>query len=258
MEEFYLVKISTLQYKVIFIISGILSLLLIAFILSQVKGGFLFPPLNEVFGRFFSLFIDIKYLEKFFMSILRLLICLIISFLIALFLSYLRHIKKEISDFFTPFLVFLKCSPLAIISIYLFLVVGANQGPYYIILSLILPLMIEAFFTAQDEIPLGIIQELRITDVSSFYKYFKVILPLIFPYIAMSFIMSFGLGLKVAVMSEYLMQTPSSLGVYIYDLRTNLDIVTILATLLFCIAFTLIIELIAKFTFDRLNRRILK
>lgn len=247
-------KISTLQYKVIFIISGILSLLLIAFILSQVKGGFLFPPLHEVFSRFFSLFVDFKFLEKFFKSILRLLICIIISFLIALFLSYIRHIKKEVSEFFTPFLVFLKCSPLAIISIYLFLVCGANQGPYYIILSLILPLMIESFFTALDEIPLGIKQELAITNVSSFNKFFKVIMPMIFPYIAMSFLMSFGLGLKVAVMGEYLMQTPSSLGVYIYDLRTNLDIVTILATLLFCVFFTLIIELLAKFTFNLLNK----
>lgn len=254
MEKNYQMKNFTLRYKIFFLSSGILSFILIAFILSQVNGGFLFPPIHEVIGRFFSLFIDTHYLEKFMMSLLRLLICLVISFLIALLLSYLRQIKKESSEFFTPFIVFLKCSPLAVLSIYLFLIFGANKGPYFIILSMIIPIMIEAFFTAQDSIPIEIKQELMVNDVSSLNKYFKVIFPLMLPNIAMSFLMCFGLGLKVAVMGEYLMQTPSSLGSYLYELKANLDIVTLLSVLLFSIFFTLIIDLLAKIIFKKLQQ----
>lgn len=246
--------ISTARYKILFFISGALTFFLILFLLTQFPGGFLFPSLFDVLTRFFSLFSDTTFLTKFFMTILRLFLCLLMAFFFALLLSYLRAIKRETSDFFTPFLIFLKCSPLAILSVYLFLIFGANQGPYFIILSVIFPIMVEAFFTAQDEIPMGIKQELAITNVSTFFKYFQVIFPLMFPYLFMSFIMSFGLGLKVAVMGEYLMQTPRSFGAYIYDIRSNLDIVTLLASLIFCIAFTLILEGISKFFFNILKK----
>ncbi len=239
--------ISTSKFsKYLFLLSGLLSIFLIAFILTINPGGYLFPSFGSILNEFINLF-NFEFLKLFANSLIRLLIVLFVSFIISLIISIIRFYSKNISEFFTPFIVFLKSAPLAILTVYIWFSLGSSKGPYFIIFSVVFPLMTEAFITSIDEIPDGIKQELLISDLSKLTKFFKVIFPMIFPYLMMTFLMTFGLGLKISLMGEYLMQTPDSLGYYIYIRKTDLDSVAILlAILIFCIIFTLVFEYISK------------
>ena len=251
-------KTSILNSKTNYTVLGIVTLLTFCIVLSYFPGGFLFPTIDKVVVSFFNLFTNSEFIGCFFHSILTLTISLMISFVLAMILSFIHIANSKIDWFFKPFLVFLKCAPIAIIALYIFLIGGPNQDPYFLVFATTFPLMMEAFISSIDEIPLSIKSELKITNVNLFTKYFKVYLPLIFPYLAMSFIMTFGLGLKVTIMGEYLMNSPSSLGEFIYTIKTTLDIELLLSVLLFCVLFTILLEIIAKIIFKKIHFKIFK
>lgn len=84
--------------------------------------------------------------------------------------------------------------------------------------------VIDALFEAQDNIDSYVMLDLKTHNISNIKKYFKIIFPLMLPYLEMSIIMSFGLGFKVIVMGEYMMQSPSTLGLLIYYKKANIEI----------------------------------
>ena len=65
------------------------------------------------------------------------------------------------------------------------------------------------------------VYRLEAHDLKLSFRYLYI--PLIKPYILLSFLQSFGLGLKVLVMAEYLAQTKHSMGQALYLAKTNLN-----------------------------------
>ncbi len=249
-------KISIFQSKIFFLISGFLTFILCYIVLSNVPGGFLFPSFSKIIDSIIYLITKENIIFLFIKTIFEVLICILVSFVIGLMLAYLRMYLKNAHEFLTPFLAFIKCAPLSILIVYFFFIFGQAKGPYIICLLVVLPLILESIFTSQNEIRKEINLELSITNVSKFKKFFMIILPLISPYLTMSFLMSFGLGLKVIVMGEYLMATPDSLGLFIYNAKSALEIDTLLGILILCVIFTLLFEILAKILFKALKKKL--
>lgn len=247
---------STSRFKYLFIISGAISLLLIYLVLENTQKGFIFPSLTSIFKTMFDLIIKENIINLFFKSILNVLICIIISLFICLIISYFRMFNKDIHEIISPFVAFLKCAPLSILIVYFLFLFGKKNGPFIICFVVIFPLIFEGLISAFNELRTEIIWELRITDVSKIKKYLFIVIPLMLPNIVMTFLMSFGLGLKVIVMGEYLMLSPNTLGLYIYNAKTIIDIESLLAILLLCLIFTLLIEISAKFLFNKLKKKL--
>ena len=249
-------KNSIFQSKLFFIISGTLSLVLLYLIFSTIKEGFLFPSLKSLFIGIVNLIVQQNILLLYFQTIAKLLLCITISFFFALFIAFLRLFNKNCNYFFTPFLVFLKCSPLVILSVYIFFLWDNNIGPYIICMMVILPIICEGIFTSQEEINKQILSELSITNVSKIRKFIKIYIPMMTPYLTMLFLMCFGLGLKVIVMGEYLMVTPNSLGEFIYISKSYVDINSLLSILILCCVFTLFFEVIAAISQKNIKKYI--
>lgn len=249
-------KISIFQSKIFFLISGLLTFILCYVILSNVPGGFLFPSFDKILNAIIYLITKENIIILFLKTIINVLICILFSFIIGLTLAYLRMHLKNIHEFITPFNAFIKSAPLSILIVYFFFVFGQEKGPYIICLLVVMPLILESILTSQNEISKEINLELSITDVSKFKKFFMIIFPIISPYLTMSFLMCFGLGLKVIVMGEYLMASPDSLGLYIYNVKSALEIDTLLGILILCVIFTLLFELLAKILFGVLKKKL--
>lgn len=247
-------KNSIFHSKIFFLCSGIVTLIFAYLILSSCFDKFMFPSFASLFKRIMTLFSQDNILVLYLDTIGKLFICILLSFVFALFIAFVRIYNKESSEFLTPFLAFLKCSPLAVISVYVFFLFNKNIGPYIITIMVILPLICEGVFTAQEEINTQIKNELSVTDVSKFKKFIKIYLPMMSPYLVMSFLMSFGLGLKVMVMGEYIMYTPSSLGEFIYNAKSSVEIDTLLSVLILCIVFTIVFEVIAKIAYKFMKK----
>lgn len=248
-------KNSIFHSKYLFILSGILTLVLVYCCFSNLKGGFLFPPIDKIIIRTKDLIINDNVIGLLLKSMMNVLICIVLSFVLSIFISYIRMFNKDSHELISPFVAFLKSAPLSILIVYFFFLFGRNAGPFIMCFMLIFPLIFEGCVTSMNEISEGVILELKITNVSRFKKFVKVILPMMMPYLIMTFLMSFGLGLKVIVMGEYMMYTPNSLGLLIYDAKTNVDIESLLGILFLCVFLTLIVEVSSKVIFKRISEK---
>jgi ABC-type nitrate/sulfonate/bicarbonate transport system permease component len=83
--------------------------------------------------------------------------------------------------------------------------------------------MIEGIIGAIDNIDKAIIDDLKMLDINTFKKFIQVYIPLCVPFIVTTFLQSFGLGLKVMIMSEYMNQVENTIGGTLVNLKGNLE-----------------------------------
>lgn len=246
---------STTRNKWIASISGIISIFVFWIILSEVKqDSFIYPKIDQIFISLGTLITDTEILLSASMSFLRVLLVLLIAFVISLFISFFYILFKDSYSFFQPILILFRATPLAIISVYLWISLGGEKAPYLITLLMVLPIMTEGFITAINEIHQGYINELRLQNVSIFKKFFQVIIPLIFPYIIMTLLQTLGLGIKVMIMGEYLCQTSNSLGQQIYFFKQTLSFDLLIAMLIYIVSIVCVLEFSIKLISKRINK----
>ncbi len=250
-------KTSIFHSKYFFILSGTLTLILIYLLISKLENNFFFPSLDKIISSIKDLIIKDKVILKLLKSMLSVILCIVLSLILSIFICFIRMYNHQSHEFLSPFVAFLKSSPLAIIIVYFLLLFGNENGPFLMSFMLIFPLVFESLISAMNETNKDIISELKITNVSKLKKFTKIILPLMFPNIVMSFMMSFGLGLKVIIMGEYMMMSKNSLGLLIYNAKTIIDVESLLGILFLCVFLTLIVELSAKKVFKILSHKII-
>ena len=121
---------------------------------------------------------------------------------------------------------------------------------------MVLPVMIEGFIAALDEIDTIYLLTLKTENVSFIKKYFIIYLPLIMPYILMTCLQTFGLGIKVMIMGEYICQSNNSLGNIVYLYKQNLDFAHLFALLIEVVILVFIVEIAVKIVKKKLNYQI--
>lgn len=246
---------SIFKNKYLWGLSGILTIILLYFIISTVANNqFIYPSFSKIFSSIGIMIGDKTFISAFFNSILKVIICISLSIFSATIISLLYILYKPTLYFFKPLIVIIKSAPLAILIIYLFISVGDEKAPYIITILMTIPICIEGFISALDNIDEVLLLQLRTENVPMIKKFFQILLPLIFPYIIMTILQTFGLGLKVMIMGEYLCQSNNSLGEIIYNYKTTLSFDNLLGILILIVAFVLIIEIFIKL----LSKKIIK
>ena len=119
------------------------------------------------------------------------------------------------------------------------------------------PVMVQGLTTAYDNIDKGIMDVLKLEQISFFKKVFKVYIPIMLPYILMIILQSFSLGLKALVMGEYICISENSIGGLIYDAQSILNSEHIIAILIILFIISIGCEIIIKFIQSRINKNLL-
>ena len=146
-------KTSTTLSKISFFASGIVLIFVFYLIVSLVKDNqLIYPSWNSIFISLGELLTSKEIYLSLGMTLLRVIIVLGISLAISLLISFIYLLKKDVFLIFKPLLLLLKATPLAIVSVYLWISLGADKAPYLITLLMVLPVMIEGFIAALDEI----------------------------------------------------------------------------------------------------------
>ena len=123
----------------------------------------------------------------------------------------LSKISFKFKAFVKPLFTLLKTLPVAVVVVLLLVVLNEN-ALYYIVAVVVLPIIFEATINALDSIDKNIIEEVKMDSTVTPYVIRKIYLPLTLPYIFTSLLQSFGLGLKVLVMAEFISNTKHSIG----------------------------------------------
>ncbi len=204
-------RISTLK-KLLYSFITIILLIIIWELYSTYRNEpSIFPHTTQIIKSFFKLF-NLDNLKTLGITLLRITISVLVAFIVSLIVGLLYIWKKDTIYFFKPIISMMKTIPLAIISIFLWLIFNGNIAPYIITTLIIIPLSIEGVITSIDGIDKVLIEDLKMINTNMFKSLIYVYIPLIKDYLLMVFLQIFGLGLKVMVMGEYICQTKNSVG----------------------------------------------
>ncbi len=228
------------------LLTTVFIIIIIALVSYQKKDSQIYPSVEAILTQLWRNLTEKTAILAILSTFMRVIITLILSLLTALLIGILYYYHPESIGFLKPILVFAKCAPIAAISIYLFIIVGAKLSPYIITYLVIMPVMCEGVIASIEKMPRGIVEELALTKASRFYKFRKIYLPLMKKDILTNFLQTIGLAFKVMIMGEYLTQCKGSIGIMIYDAFTVLNMAQLLAIIVEIIIIVLIGELIVK------------
>ena len=111
----------------------------------------------------------------------------------------------------------------------------------------IFPIVLEGFLTSIDRVDKSIKDDLQLLPIPLFRKFFSGFIPICMPYIVMSVLQSFGLGIKTMIMAEYLCNIEGSIGEVVYNIKYTMDFDVLLAWLVVIVIFVCIIDVIIRY-----------
>ncbi len=178
------------------------------------------------------------------LTLVRLLISVFVSAVLGISLGVLAGLKKKVSWILSPYVTILRTIPVISIVVILLIVLGYQITPYLITFLMVFPIIYQAAEEGIKNIDPSYIDVYRLEahDFKLSIKYLYY--PLIKPYLFLSFLQSFGLGLKVLVMAEYLAQTKNSIGQALYMAKTNIDYSSVFAWTIILIILSALFELL--------------
>lgn len=176
------------------------------------------------------------------LSFVRLILAVSASMVLGILLGAAAGLSHSVSSFLKPYVTILRTVPVISIVVILLIVLGNRITPFAITFFMVFPLIYQATEEGIKTIDSSYIDvyhlEAHDWKLALQYLYF----PLIKPYITLACLQSFGLGLKVMVMAEYLAQTRNSIGQTIYLAKTNLDYATVFSWTIILILLSLLME----------------
>lgn len=182
------------------------------------------------------------------MTFLKLALVVVASLIIALIFALLSFKTKGFESFIKPLLVFLKTIPVIAIIIFLLISFGRNLSPYIMTALGVVPIMYEGLLTSLKSISPALIDDLKTLSNTNWLVIKDFYFPLIINFVLMTIIQSFGLGLKVMIMGEFIAQPNGTIGYLLQLERSALNSSAILAWSIILIMMVLAVESLMSFT----------
>ena len=180
-------------------------------------------------------------------SLLRLLVAILISLLIAILTGSISLISRTFEGIIGPWISLIKTLPLAVVIILFLVYFKANLSVYFIVGIVVYPLIYEGFMASFKMLDKDLLAEIKMLDHINFYIVIRVFLPLTLPSILTTLIQGFGLGFKVLVMAEYIAQPNNSIGKELLFYKEHLVAMEyVFAWAMIIIVVVIIFEIIVK------------
>lgn len=214
---------------------------------------FLFPNVTDIIKKVFIILTNPTDLISIFNTLSKLLIVISIAVILAIGMAFVYFKLPSSIHFFRPIVNILKAAPFAVISIYIFYAFDGSIAPGLVTFLVVLPIAFEGLIGAIDNINNNIKDDLNMLNINAFYKYIYVYIPICFPYIVTTLLQSFGLGLKVMIMSEYMCQIDNTIGQILINIKYNLEFDTLLAWLIIIVAIVCVVDLLIRIISKKYN-----
>lgn len=179
-------------------------------------------------------------------SLLRLFIAFVVSLCFGVILGGLSAKYKWFKHYQQPFIAMLRTIPVISIIVILFVIFGSSLSVYVIVFLMIFPLFYQQTQHTIESIDKDLIDVLRLNESHLIESVKFVYFPILMKSLKVTFLQAIGLGIKVLVMAEYLMQTNHSIGKQLYIAKINLSYDLVYAWTLILISLTIAIEILIQ------------
>ena len=206
-----------LKNTVIFCLGLLLVGLVIQF-LGMAKGDSLvFPGVLEILRAFFRLLGTARTYHLIFTTLIHLFVSLLFSTVIGVSIGLLEGLCPFVRKLLSPLMVMLRSIPMIVLVVIIMVLTKYSRVPYIASCLILIPLLSEASCEGCVHIDRELIDVYRINTNFSLRVLFSVYLPLMAGYIKQAYTNAVGMGIKIIVTTEYLVQTKNSLGKAVYS-----------------------------------------
>ncbi|MFA6666754.1 MAG: ABC transporter permease subunit [Bacilli bacterium] len=237
--------------NILFVFVGIAILLLIWEITSKLyNNNNIYPDVLVTLKSAFGLLSNGSTYIALLTSLGICLLTMVIAFIFALILGTLSGLFNSIDKILSPFIAIMKVVPTAVIAILLIIFVKSFYSTIIVIFLVVFPILYESIVNGIHNVDKYIIMSLRIEGLYKWNSIFKVLIPQIMPYIYLGIVSSFGLSMKVEIMSEIIVGSVavSGLGHLIYlSYAVNSDYIELFGLVLITLISFGIVDLILNF-----------
>ncbi len=230
--------------KTILMTSSILTLIIIWYVVYiVVQSPMLMPSFLDVVKAFPKIIGDGGWIDLL-MTLVRLVISFVLASLGGIILGFISAKYEMVEIWQRPIVTILRTIPVVSVIIILFILIGANIAPYIIVFLMIFPLFYQSTIDIIHRIDTSLIDVLTMNE-GHFKESLKyVYIPILKNGLFVTMFQAFGLGVKVVVMSEYLMQTKHSIGKSIFMAKITLAYDQVYAWTIILILMTFLMEVI--------------
>lgn len=203
------------------ILSTLLGILLIGCLIQAagwLRGDSLvFPGVPEILRAFFHLLAEARTWRLTATTLAHLLQALALSSLIGIPLGMAEGAAGFLYRLLRPLMIFLRSVPMIVMVIIIMVMTKYEHVPLAAATLLLIPLISEAVCEGMRRIEPELLDVYRLNSSFNLYVLLRVYLPLTAGYLKQAYISAVGMGIRIVVSTEYLVQSKDSLGKAIYS-----------------------------------------
>lgn len=183
-----------------------------------------FPAPNVILSSMINLLLSAGTYAIIGTTLLRLIISLALSSALGIAIGLVAGINRRYEALMKPVVTLLRTIPIVTVIVIFWISVGYQNAPYVITFLMIFPIVYQATLSGVKEIQSEYLDVLKLeSNVVNMQIIKEVYVPLIMPFIKTAFLQSLGLGFKVLVTAEFIVQAKGSIGYMIYLEKQNLN-----------------------------------
>jgi NitT/TauT family transport system permease protein len=177
-------------------------------------------------------------------SMSRLLMILMAALISGVGCGLLASLKQPFAHVIRASITLLRTIPVISVIVLVLIVVGFELTPFIVTYLIVFPQIYQATKDSVDAIDSTYVDVYKLEHRHDIRSLWQCYIPLIAVPLSTAILQAAGLGIKVLVMTEYLSQTPRSIGYVLYRAKTDLRYDVVFAWTLVLILMILLIEML--------------
>lgn len=216
------------------------------------------PSVSAVFKEFFALFGEANFWQSVFYTVLRTVVAVAISFVLAAAVAAFGAVYPPVKAFFAPIVSVFRVVPTMAITLILVLSFPRRWVPVIVTFLVVFPMLYATFNAAIDGVDRGLLDMAYVYKIPKRISFCKIILPAVAPQIVAQLGTVLSFALKLTISAEILVNLAKGLGGMMQYADICIEISRLAALTLVSVILGLLVELVFfivdKFTFKWRDR----
>lgn len=232
----------SILYPVLSIVIALVIWSIVAVIVDQ---PLMLPSIGSVFGSLGKLLSNTSTYQHIFATLIRTIICFVISAIIASLIVVLCTVSKVARGLILPLMTIVTALPTMAIILIVIVVFSPNTSPIVVTSLVVMPVVFRAALVEMDNSK-QLCDMLKVYRVKRTKVFAYMYLPTIGKVISANSYTTLPLALKVVVSAEVLAYTVNSIGLAMLSSRLDVDIATLIAWTVLCVLLCFALQGIVK------------
>ena len=171
-----------------------------------------FPSVLSILNAFFRLLKTAATYRLIFTTVAHLCVALAFATVVGVALGMVSGLCNPVRQFLEPLMILFRSIPMIVLVVIVMVLANYSRVPYIVATLILMPLISEATGEGCSQIDPELIDVYKLNSNFSLRILFTVYMPLMAGYLKQAYINAVGMGMKLIISTEYLVQTRNSLG----------------------------------------------